>query len=118
MTTTRSDQLRTFDPGLWARYSTMILGAWFFMSGLIWHHLNAVGSLDWMLGLMLVALSVMALRQPSLHWGITALGAWILIQSALLPHVREGTVWNERVVGVLVVLLGLVGGGQLPAEDT
>jgi len=110
--------LRAFDHGLWARYSTMILGAWFFMSGLIWHHLVAVGSLDWILGLLVVALSVMALRQPRLHWGIAALGAWILIQSALLPHIREGTVWNERVVGTLVLLLGLVGGGQLPAEDT
>jgi len=55
MTTTGRDQLRTFDPGLWARYATMILGAWFFMSGLIWHHLVAVGSLDWILGLLLVA---------------------------------------------------------------
>jgi len=27
-------------------------------------------------------------------------------------------VWNERVVAVLVRLLGLVRGGQLPAEDT
>ena len=117
MTATERDQLRTFDPGIWARYGTMVLGAWFFMSGLIWHHLNAVGSLDWILGLLLVALSVMALRQPRLHWGIAGLGAWILIQSALLPHIREGTVWNERIVGVLVLLLGLVGGGQLPAED-
>ena len=116
--TTMERGLRTFDPGLWARYSTMILGAWFFMSGLIWHHLVAVGSLDWILGLLVVALSVMALRQPRLHWGISALGASILIQSALLPHIREGTVWNERVVGTLVLLLGLVGGGQLPAEDT
>ena len=31
---------------------------------------------------------------------------------------RGGMVWNERVVGVLMLLLGLVGGGQLPAEDT
>ena len=107
--------LRAFDPGLWARYSTMILGAWFFMSGLIWHHLVAVGSLDWILGLLVIALSIMALRQPRLHWGISAIGAWI--QSALLPHIRDGTVWNERVVGILVLLLGLVGGGQLPAED-
>ena len=116
--TTTERSLRAFDPGLWARYSTMILGAWFFMSGLIWHHLVAVGSLDWILGLLVVALSIMALRQPRLHGGIAALGAWILIQSALLPHIREGTVWNERVVGTLVLLLGLVGGGQLPAEDT
>ena len=115
--TTAQSGLRTFDPGLLARYSTMILGAWFFMSGLIWHHLVAVGSLDWILGLLVIALSIMALRQPRLHWGISAIGAWILIQSALLPHIRDGTVWNERVVGILVLLLGLVGGGQLPAED-
>ena len=34
------------------------------------------------------------------------------------PPLREGTLWNERVVGALVLLLGLVGGGQLPAQDT
>jgi len=116
--TTTDNGLRAFDPGLWSRYATMILGAWFFMSGLIWRHLVAIGSLDWMLGLLIVALSVMALRQPRLRWGIVAVGAWILIQSALLPHLREGTVWNERVVGVLVLLLGLVPGGQLPPVDT
>ncbi|MGZ6164037.1 MAG: hypothetical protein ACXWLS_11940 [Myxococcaceae bacterium] len=47
--------LRTFDPGLWARYTTMLLGPWFFMSGLIWHQAVAVGSLDWILGLLLGA---------------------------------------------------------------
>lgn len=116
--TTTDRGLRAFEPGLWARYATMVLGAWFFMSGLVWHHAVAVGSLDWILGLLVVVLSVLALRQPRLHWGIAGLGAWILIQSALLPHIREGTVWNERVVGLLVLLLGLVPGGQLPAEDT
>ena len=116
--TTTDHGLRAFDPGLVARYTTMILGAWFFMSGLIWRHLVAIGSLDWMLGLLIVALSVMALRQPRLRWGIVLVGAWILIQSALLPHLREGTVWNERIVGVLVLLLGLVPGGQLPDVDT
>ena len=117
MTTTERG-LRAVDPGLVARYTTMILGAWFFMSGLIWRHLVAIGSLDWMLGLLIVALSVMALRQPRLRWGLVLLGAWILIQSALLPHLREGTVWNERIVGVLVLLLGLVPGGRLPEVDT
>jgi len=116
MRTTGGD-LRAFEPGPWSRYATMLIGAWFFMSGLIWHHAVAIGSLDWILGLLVVALSVMALRQPRLHWGIVALGAWILIQSALLPHIREGTVWNERVVGVLVLLLGLVRGAPVSEED-
>jgi len=26
--------------------------------------------------------------------------------------------WNERIVGSVLVLLGLVAGGQLPPEDT
>jgi hypothetical protein len=110
--------LGQFDPGLWARYITMLLGAWFFMSALIWRHAPAIGSVDWLLGLLVVGLSVMSLRQSRLHWAISGVGAWILIQSALLPHLREGTVWNERAVGVLLLLLGLVGGGQLPAEDS
>jgi hypothetical protein len=110
--------LAAFDPRVGARYATLIVGAWFFMSALIWHHGAVVGSLDWILGLGVIVLTLFVLRQPRLHWGIAAFGAWLLVQSAVLPHVRESTVWNERVVGVLLVLLGLVGGGQLPAQDT
>jgi hypothetical protein len=61
---------------------------------------------DWILGLVVVSLSALAIRQPRLHWAVAGMGAWILIQSAFLPHQLEATVWNERVVGALVLLLG------------
>ncbi len=114
---TTQGTLRAMDPGLWARYTTMVLGAWFFMSGLIWYHAPVVGSLDWILGLVIVGLSVLAVRRPAVHWAIAAVGAWILLQSALLPHLRDGTVWNERVSGALVLLLGLVPRGQIAVRD-
>jgi len=109
-----SRPLAAFDPRIGARYAAIIVG----VSALIWHHGGLVGSLDWMLGLAVLVLTVFALRQPRLHWGIAAIGAWLLIQSVVLPHIRESTVWNERIIGGLLLLLGLVGGGQLPAEDT
>jgi hypothetical protein len=115
--TTMERGLRGIDAGSAARYTTMILGAWFFMSALIWRHAVALGSLDWILGLVVVSLSALAIRQPRLHWAVAGMGAWILIQSAFLPHQLEATVWNERVVGALVLLLGLVPGGAVPSED-
>ena len=117
MTTTERG-LRAIDPGSAARYATMIIGAWFFMSALIWRHAVAIGSVDWILGLVIVSLSALAIRQPRLHWAVAGIGAWILIQSAFLPHLLGATVWNERVVGALVLLLGLVPGEAPPAEDT
>jgi hypothetical protein len=88
------------------------------MSALIWHHAVALGSVDWILGLVIVSVSVLAFRRPRLHWAVAAIGAWILIQSALVPHISDGTVWNERVVGTLLLLLGLVPGGAAAADDT
>jgi len=98
--------------GARARYATMVLGVWLFMSGLIWHHLAVVGSLDWVLGLVVIAASILALRRPAFHWAVVGIGLWLLIQSAVLPHVQETTVWNERVVGVLLIALGAFPGSR------
>src|SRR5262245_22898476 len=113
--TTTVRGVRGVEAGAAARYTTMILGAWLFMSALIWRHTVALESVDWILGLVLVSVSVLALRQPRLHWAIAGIGAWILIQSAIVPHNLEATVWNERVVGALALLLGLVKGRTAPA---
>jgi hypothetical protein len=59
-----------------------------------------------------------ALRHARQHWLISGLGALLVLVSFVLPHASDLTVWNERVVGVLLVVLGLVAGGELPPEDT
>ena len=110
--------LQAFEPGLWAHYAAALVGAWFFMSSVVFHDGMVVGSLDWILGLLAVGASVMALRQSRRHWAISAIGGVLIVLSVVLPHASELTLWNERVVGVLLVLLGLVAGGQLPPEDT
>ena len=116
--TTMVRGLRGIEAAAAARYTTMILGAWLFMSALIWRHTVALESADWMIGLLLVSVSVLTFRHPRLHWAIAGIGAWILIQSTFVPHNLEATVWNERVVGALTLVLGLVKGRAAPAEDT
>ena len=116
MATTHHDQ--AFDPGLWAHYASALVASWFFMSSLVWHDGMAVRSLDWVLGLLAVGASVVALRHSRRHWAISGLGAVLIILSFVLPHASGLTAWNERVVGALLVLLGLVAGGELPPEDS
>ena len=111
-------ELHTFDPGLWAHYAAALVGAWFVMSSLVFHDGMLLRSLDWILGLLAVGASVVALRHARKHWWITAVGAVILILGAVSPHTSGLTAWNERVVGTLLVLLGIVAGGELPAEDS
>ena len=77
---------------------------------------DALRSLDWILALLAMGASVVALRHAEAT-GYLRLGALILILSSRL-HTSGLTAWNERVVGTLLVLLGLVAGGELPAEDT
>jgi|SoiMethySBSTD1v2_1073268.scaffolds.fasta_scaffold296605_3 hypothetical protein len=110
--------LSAFDPGLWAHYAAAMIGAWFFMSSVVWHEGTVWRSLDWMLGLLVIGASIMALRHARQHWLISGLGALLVLVSFVLPHASDLTVWNERVVGVLLVVLGLVAGGELPPEDT
>jgi hypothetical protein len=102
-----------------AHYATMLLGAWLVISGLIFHPDSgaAAGSLDWILGLGTIAMSVVTLRQPKYHWAVVAIGALLVVQSVVLPHSQPYTAWSERVIGVLIMILGSVGGGQLPAHD-
>jgi len=52
--------LAEFDLRVGARYATIIVGVWLFMSALIWHHGEVVGSLDWILGLGVLVLTVFA----------------------------------------------------------
>jgi len=102
-----------------AHYATMLLGAWLVISGLIFHPDSgaAAGSLDWILGLGTIAMSVVTLRQPRYHWAVVAIGALLVVQSVVLPHSQSYTAWSERVIGVLIMIFGSVGGGQLPAHD-
>ena len=58
------------------------------------------------------------MRHARRHWLISGLGAVILVLSFALPHESGLTAWNERVVGTLLILLGLVAGGELPEKDT
>lgn len=117
MATIKRD-LSAFDRGLWAHYAAALVGAWFFMSSVVWHEGTVWRSLDWMLALLVIGASVMALRHARRHWAISALGAVLVVVSFALPHASGLTAWNERIVGVLLVLLGLVAGGELPPEDT
>jgi hypothetical protein len=84
----------------------------------VWHDGMAVRSLDWILALLVMGAAVVALRHANRHWLISGLGAVILLFSFILPHETGLTIWNERVVGTVLVLLGLVGGGELAPEDS
>jgi len=118
MATTHEHHDERFDPGLWAHYAAAIVGAWFFMSSLVWHDGMAVNSLDWILALLVIGAAYLALRHARRHWAISGLGGLILVLSFVLPHATGLTAWNERVVGTLLILLGLVAGGALPEKDT
>ena len=118
MATTQHHHDEAFDPGLWAHYGAALVGAWFFMSSLVWHDGMAVRSLDWILALLVIGAAYVALRHSRRHWAISGLGALILVLSFVLPHASGLTAWNERVVGTLLILLGLVAGGELPEKDT
>ena len=81
MATTHHPHDDAFDPGLWAHYAAAIVGAWFFMSSVVWHDGMAVRSLDWIFALLVMGAAVLTLRHANRHWLISGLGAVILLFS-------------------------------------
>ena len=96
------------------RTVNMVLGAWLFVSAFAWHH-ALVSSINTALcGALVVVFAATGLRIPPMRWLNTSVGVWVVIAGALLPHTSVGTIWNNILVGLLIVLVS-VGGLSRPA---
>ena len=65
--------------------------------------------MTWIGGLLVAAIALVALRIRPMRWLNAAIGAWVVIAGILLPHIAVGTMLNNILVGLLVLLAG---GGQ------
>jgi hypothetical protein len=63
--------------------------------------------------LLVAAIALVALRIRPMRWLNAAIGAWVVIAGVLLPHIAVGTMWNNIIVGLLVLLVA-VGGISRP----
>jgi len=87
----------------------MVLGAWLFVSAFIWPHTEASQLNTWICGLLVFLIALLAYRIPSVRWLNAALGLWMVISGFVLPHITIATMWNNVIVGLLIMLIALGG---------
>ena len=93
-----------------ARVLAALLGAWLFLSGFPWEHTPAQRVNAWGVGILCLAVALMARAASQLRFINTALSAWLFASVWVLPHVSAATRWNDAVVAVAVFGLSLVPG--------
>lgn len=96
-----------------ARTVNVVLGVWLFISAWIWPHTETSRATTWICGLLVAAIALVALRIRPTRWLNAAIGAWLVIAGFLLPDIAVGTMWNNIMVGLLVLLVA-VGGISRP----
>jgi hypothetical protein len=93
-----------------ARVLNALLGAWLFLSGFVWDHTPAQRVNAWGVGVLCMAVALVARAAPPLRRVNTALAAWLLASVWVLPHASAATTWNDGLVAVAILALSLVAG--------
>lgn len=101
-------------PAPWPGWIAIALGAWLFVSAFLWPHGTASGTNSWIVGLLIVIASLIALRMPWMRWVETALAIWLFLSTLAMPGATRGTLWNNLIVALLVFLVSLVPEGVFP----
>jgi hypothetical protein len=93
-----------------ARVVNVVLGAWLFISAFAWPHTNTQMMNAWIIGVLCVILTFVAMNAPSVRYLNTALSVWLFISALALQQARASTVWNNVLVAIAMFLASLVRG--------
>src|SRR5262245_27622974 len=98
-----------------ARLLNCLFGAWLFCSVFMWPHGAAQRWNALLCGIFIVVFASVALKAtPKLRFVNTALGAWLVFSTFVLPSQGRDTIWNHLVVGLLVFILSFFSGKYDP----
>jgi hypothetical protein len=101
-------------PYAWPGWVPIALGAWLFLSTFLWPHGTGPAANTWIVGLLIVIASVLALRMPWMRWVDTALAIWLFLSTLAMSGATRGTLWNNLIVAALVFVASLVPEGMFP----
>jgi hypothetical protein len=91
------------------RVIDVALGAWLCVSAFLWPHGLAQFLNASLIGAMIAADALAALRgHERARVGNRALAIWLFVSNLLLPGTSLATAWNHSLVAVMVFLLSMV----------
>lgn len=96
-----------------ARLANVVLGLWLFTSAFVWHHFEGSRNNTCVVGALIVACSVAALRHTAWRRANTVLAGWLVVSTLMVFHPYElATMWNNLLVAGVVCALSLVTRGD------
>jgi hypothetical protein len=92
-----------------ASLANALLGAWLVVSAFLWHHSKANFVNAWLIGVVVVVSSLMAIRVPWFRFVTAAAGLWLITGLFAGGQLEAVTVWHNVMVGLGIVLASTVG---------
>jgi hypothetical protein len=91
-----------------ARWATLILGSWLFLSAFLWPHTQDLQTDTWLVGMFVVTFSLLAMALPGARKLNAVVAAWLLVSSLLLGRATPGTLVHNVVLAIAIFGLSLV----------
>ena len=91
-----------------ARIANIILGVWLVLSSFIWRDTAAEFANAWIVGVVIVLVSLAAFWAPNLRHVNCAMAGWLFLSAWWMRWQRTATFWNTVVVAVLVFAFSLI----------
>lgn len=107
----RNNTLGTFSAKT-ASSLNLALGIWLIVAPFIFHYgTKAAVSNDITIGVTIAILALIRVFKASgtswVSWLNVALGGWLLLAPFILSYAAAATLWNDMIVGLLVICLGV-----------
>jgi general stress protein CsbA len=90
---------------MWARWVSFVLGVWLFVAPLVFHYTERAARLnEFVVGLAVAIVSLVAASRPALRFVNMALGGWLLLAPLLLGY-GDSTLptAHDIITGVLII---------------
>jgi hypothetical protein len=91
------------------RLAMLALGVWLFISAFLWPHTSAQRTNTWLVGALVVIVTLVSANDVRARYLNTALAVWLFLSVWILPTMMPGTVWNNLLVAVALFIASLAG---------
>lgn len=91
-----------------SRWLNIMMGGWLVASAFVWPRAEALQANLTIVGVLIATLALYAIFAPAARRLNTLLAVWLLVSSvAVFDHLVSATVWNDIVVGLVVLVCSL-----------
>lgn len=100
------------------RQFNVVMGAWMFVSTLVWPHTPQQFTNACLVGAVASAVALLAMRLPGLHYLNVATAAWLFTSAWVLPIITRTSLWNNVFIAIMMFIAALLPDPLLPSEPS